>query len=646
MSSMRYPAVPLVTVDPFFSIWSMTDTLYGDVTRHWTGRRNPMSAAVIVDGKFFYLMGEKMHNSDRQSFPSRLKVYIPQKSVRVTPTKTVYSFASEAVEVTLVFTSPLILNRYDLMTRPVSYIEYDVKVVDGEEHEVEFYFDISTECAVDTYDAKVKCEEAKHSVRFGKCGQVPLHKSGDSVSADWGYIHIADKSAKLFDSTKKCWDDLLPLDFDTEYLVFEKYPYLVLRKKELHGVITLAYDDIYSIEYFGNKLSGYYKNYFSDFDEMLKCSVDEYDEISRLCDEFDNMLMNDAMRFGEKYCDLLSLAYRQSVAAHKLVKSHEGKDLFLSKECHSNGCIGTLDCSYEGAPLYLKYNPDLVISMLRPIMEYASGEKWQYEFCPHDVGQYPLANGQAYGTADYTATGSMPTAEFQMPLEECGNILICTLAAKHFGADADDFITRYEKLLTQYADYLVKHGFDPEEQLCTDDFTGRFAHSCNLSLKSIMGIASYAILYGKSDYMNIAHEYAKRWEKESAGATGASRLAFDKPDSWSLKYNMVWDKIFGFNLFDSEIFEKEVNLYLQKMNKYGTPLDNRADFNVPIWYMWTAALTDNEDYRHRVIDALWQFYNDTVDRVPMSDWNKTSTNESMDFQNRSVIGGLYINLLV
>ena len=93
MKSMRYPAVPLVTVDPFFSIWSMTDNLYGDVTKHWTGRRNPMSAAVIIDGKFYYLMGEKMHNSDRQSFPSRLKVHIPQKSVKVTPTKTMYCFA-------------------------------------------------------------------------------------------------------------------------------------------------------------------------------------------------------------------------------------------------------------------------------------------------------------------------------------------------------------------------------------------------------------------------------------------------------------------------------------------------------------------------------------------------------------------------
>ncbi len=646
MKTMRYPAVPLVTVDPFFSIWSMTDELYGDVTRHWTGRRNPMSAAVIIDGKIFYLMGERSHNSDRQSYPSRLKSFIPQTSVKVTPTRTVYTFADGTVKVTLTFTSPLLLTRPDIMSRPVSYIEYDVTLIDGAEHDVEFYFDISTECATDTYDGRIKCEMGEYSVRFGKTNGAPLCKSGDSVTVDWGYIHVADKSAELDCCTGKCWDSYEKLDFNTEYSVFEKYPYLVLRKKDRHGVITLAYDDVYSIEYFGVKTKGYYTEYFDSFDSMLLASINEYGEISSLCEEFDRRLICDAMKYGERHAELLSLAYRQSVGAHKLIKSPSGDDIYLSKECHSNGCIGTLDCSYEGMPLFLKYNPDLVISMLRPIAEYASSDKWKYEFCPHDVGQYPLANGQAYGTADYTATGSLPTDEFQMPIEECGNILICTLAAKKFGASTDSFTEQYGALLRKYADYLVSHGYDPTEQLCTDDFTGRFAHSCNMSLKSIMGIAAYSVLYDEVDYMNIAREYAARWIRESRGESGASRLSFDKADSWSLKYNIIWDKIFGFDLFDKEIFESEVNLYLQKMNKYGTPLDNRADFNVPIWFMWTALMTDRAEYKSKVIDALYDFYNETADRVPMSDWIKTSMNESMDFQNRSVIGGLYINLLV
>ena len=47
--AFRPSAVPLVTVDPYFSIWSMCDKLNDGVTSHWTGRRNPMTAGVFID---------------------------------------------------------------------------------------------------------------------------------------------------------------------------------------------------------------------------------------------------------------------------------------------------------------------------------------------------------------------------------------------------------------------------------------------------------------------------------------------------------------------------------------------------------------------------------------------------------------------
>lgn len=641
MKTLRYPATPLITVDPYFSIWSMGDNLYEDVTRHWTGARNPMSAGVYIDGKYYSLMGEQWHNSDRRTMAYRYTAaHIEQKSCKVTPTSTYYVFENEVLRANLIFTSPLVISRLDILSRPVSYIEYSFEVIDGKEHDVEFYFDISAECSVDSYCSSVICKKSKNSVYFGKADQVPLSKTDDSMCMDWGYIHLSEPDAILFEGRKKRDGEFNHIEFDKEHKTFEVYPYICVRKKEKSGVLTLGYDDVYSVEYFGKKLHGYYKKYFTDFDEMFKASIDEYREIKKLCDEFDTMVISDAKKVSNEYEEIVSLAYRQSIAAHKLVSDEKGNVLFFSKECHSNGCMGTLDCTYESSPIFFKYNPDLMFAMIRPIAQYAVSGKWPFDIIPHDVGKYPVANGQFYWAKD-----GVQNPDMQMPLEECGNMLLCAAAAVKYGAKDTSFIEEYKDLMRKTVDYLVENGFDPALQICTDDFTGKLAHSCNLSVKAIMGIAAYAWLYSDEHYMEIAKEYAKRWEKESFGSFGASRLAFDREDSWSLKYNIIWDKLLGFKIFSEEAFEREVNLYLEKMNKYGTPLDSREDYTIIVWLMWTTVMTDNKEYNIKVINAIYSFLDETADRVPITDWYCTSINRRMDFQNRSVVGGLFVNLL-
>ena len=103
-----------------------------------------------------------------------------------------------------------------------------------------------------------------------------------------------------------------------------------------------------------------------------------------------------ARAVSPKYADLLSLAYRQSVAGHKLVDRH-GELLFISKENYSNGCACTVDITYPAMPLYLLYAPQLVRGMLEPIFNMVDEGCWLFEFAPHDAGRYPLLNGQAYG---------------------------------------------------------------------------------------------------------------------------------------------------------------------------------------------------------------------------------------------------------
>ena len=218
----------------------------------------------------------------------------------------------------------------------------------------------------------------------------------------------------------------------------------------------MGYDEIKPIEYFGVQLDEYYKKYFASFDEMLMTAKKEYKEIKALCEKFDQSLIAEGEKYGEKYVELISLGYRQAIAAHKLVEDTEGNIIFLSKECYSNGCIGTLDVTYPSIPLFLKYNPELVLGMLRGIIKYATeDDRWTYEFAPHDIGQYPIANGQQYGTKEFgNLPAETPALDKQMPVEECGNMLICVAAAAHYSGD-DSFAKNNAEILKKWADYYT-----------------------------------------------------------------------------------------------------------------------------------------------------------------------------------------------
>jgi len=646
MNEFRPPAVPLLVFDPYFSIWSFNDKLYDDSTRNWTGAKNAMTGIVRCGNKVWRFMGKI---ADREYYYCEPDI-IEQVNLKVNPTTTEYTFENDELRLVVRFINPLLADDLKLLSRPIGYIEYEV--LSKFDEDIEVYFDISAETCVDDYQKQVQLYESEFGIYCGNVEQKLLNKSGDDVRIDWGYLHLLDKEAYFCSAFTgrnefvlgKCEKKLKAGEVLSVYL---DNPAMSVIKKGNSGRIAIGYDDIKSIEYFGKQLDAYYKIDGDTFEDVCRDAIDNFDFIKKKCQAFDTELINISKKISEKYTDIISLSYRQAIAAHKLCFDESGL-LFISKECFSDGCAATVDVTYPSMPLFLKLNPELVIGMLRPIFEYAKMDLWNFEFAPHDVGIYPIIDKQAYG---YEKEDPEWTISRQMPVEECANMLICTYAICN-AIGSKEYACQNKELLTKWADYLLEFGKIPENQLCTDDFNGHLDKNCNLSIKAIIGIYAFGELFDMPKYKEKAKEFAFWW-KENANEKDHYKLAFDTDGTWSIKYNMVWDKIFRFGLFD-DVCKIETDFYITKLMKYGIPLDSRGTVAKNDWIMWAAAMCETDEKRDKIIESVWNMINETKTRVPITDhydattglqWRWAEYYTWQGFQNRSVVGGFAILML-
>lgn len=623
--NLRPPAYPLITVDPYFSVWAMTDKLTDDDTKHWTGKSNIIRGSVTIDGEPFGFMGK----TDLEP--------LSQISCDIEAMTTRYVFESPKIRLFATFFSPRILDDPELLSRPVSYLFLQYVSLDGEDHDVKARVCVSEELCLnekgqspvvsETFDIENDIVGAK----MGNSVQKVLNRSGDDVRIDWGYVYLASNGENAY-SEVKAEDGMNYICVGSDVCDC------------CGAMFVFAYDDIYSIEYFGKKLKSAWNKDGQTIEELLPEAFDDYAGIYADAKIISDDIFTDAVKAGgEKYAEMLLLAYRQSVSAHKLAVDENGEILFVSKECFSNGCASTVDVSYPSIPLYLLFNPELVKGMMRPILRFAKSDKWIFDFAPHDCGQYPLVNGQVYGGID--------SEKYQMPVEECGNMLV--MLANICIAEKDASFAKEDlDLYKKWAKYLLEFGSDPQNQLCTDDFAGHLAHNCNLSLKAVMGLAGLSVVLDmlgeeeESDYYyEQAINMANEWCETAADENGGFRLAFDQKGTFSMKYNMIWDKLWGTNLFPRQVIDAELLSNETHLRPYGLPLDSRKDYTKSDWLVWTASLASDRKVFERFTDPLWNAYNFSKSRVPLTDWYDTITASQVGFQNRTVIGGLFIRLL-
>ncbi|MFT3845716.1 MAG: DUF4965 domain-containing protein [Lacibacter sp.] len=573
-----------------------------------------------------------------------------QKNITLNATQTIYEFACGKVDLSLTFTSPLLLNDLDLLARPVSYITAKVKSNDGASHDVQLYIGASTDIAVNTSAQEVQTKKYSANgltiLKAGTTSQPVLQKKGDDLRIDWGYMYVAAQQSPAVSQFVSA-ENSISNSFTSAAKPINNGKHLFLHTVVRLGkvgnnareqVLMIGYDDLYPVQYFSTNLTPWWKQGETSTMELLLAKAQkDYTSVLKKCTGFNDVIYNDALKAGgEKYASLCVIAYRQSIAAHKLVKSPAGELLFLSKENFSNGSINTVDITYPSAPMYLVYQPELLKGMMNGIFYYSESGRWSKPFAAHDLGTYPLANGQTYGE--------------DMPVEESGNMMI--LAAAITKAEGNTvYAKQHWKTLSIWADYLSREGFDPASQLCTDDFAGHLARNVNLSAKAIVALGCYAQMaemIGEAEtaarYKQLTKEMVTKWMQMADDGDHYS-LTFDKKGTWSQKYNLVWDKVLGLHLFPEEVFEKEVKYYLTRQNEFGLPLDSRATYTKSDWVIWTSVLASNEKDFLALVEPMYHYALETSSRVPISDWHQTTTGKMVGFQARSVVGGYFMKVL-
>lgn len=639
MSFDRLPAIPLIVNDPYFSIWLPEDKPTSAITCHWTGARKPMTGYLTIDGVRYRFLGK-----------NGTKI-MQTKDVRITPTGTFFVEEAGGVELTLSFVTPMLPDDLDLLSTPVTFVSFEIRSTDGKDHQVNVDLDISSALCYDGAIApEMNVQEyAADDIHFARVGQVQqnvLCHSADMITMDWGYLYAAAKQ------TVTAKQNGIHYSFSAD-----------CGKEKISDTLLLGYEDIASINYFGTPCKAWFTREGDTLPAAMERLLKDKDAVLARCTRLDLEMQKEALKIaGEDYRLIVAASWRQAIGAHKLIVTPEGEMALLSKENNSNGCIGTVDVSYPSIPLFLKYCPELVNALCRPVLKFASLPVWEGDFAPHDVGRYPYATGQMYALKAYPRQGlvvppvyALPAGtdpydfRSQMPVEECGNMLIMLETAMYFGAESD-LAADYLPTLATWAKYLDIYGEDPAEQLCTDDFAGHLAHNINLSCKALVGIACYARLLRRFH----KEEEARIWEARTIslrdsildriGDQGNTPLSYEG-SGWSMKYNLAWDQILELGLFSADFYRKETQSYIPRINPYGLPLDSRADYTKADWLIWCASMAQDKETKTALIKPVADFLRESKTRVAFSDWYDTISGDYVEFIARSVVGGVFMPML-
>jgi hypothetical protein len=656
----RPPAVPLIVRNPYLSTWSAADQTAGNWPSFWDGSTKAMTGIARIDSASFVFLGAP---AGLTTTPGNMTLV----SRTMTPTKSEFVYTAGGITLTLDFLSPVEPADLKRQSAPVGYVTATAVSSDGNPHTVSLYFDISGEWAHG--DSTQKINWARESVPRPGGGNLTVQSFTPATPQPlvevnqypaWGTAFVAaDTSSAL---TVEIGQDTVvrslaasagaldgTIDSNMPRAINTQWPVLgfafglgsITGTPSTPVTLLIGHARDPAVSYLGSSVPPLWKSYWPTWEAMVADERDDATAAAARAYVLDARIVSDARAAGgDEYAALCTLGFRQAFGGTELVGTTTNPWLML-KEISSDGNVSTVDVVYPASPAFLYANPYLLKLMLDPLLQYAETGGWPKMFAEHDLGSsYPNAAGHNDGN------------EEDMPIEETANMLLMMAAyvQKAKPADAQTYAMAHYKIAKQWADYLVPNTLDPVNQNQTDDFTGFINHSVNLALKGIIGVGAFSVLAGaagnagdQASYLSQAQTLIGKWATLAQDDAGGAHLLleYDKPGTWSLKYNAFYDRVLGLNLVPASILAEEAAWYASQAQAFGVELDPRNTYSKTDWEIWTAAAIDDTTVRQTLIKGVYGYATTSTARVPYGDLYYVANGQWDSFQARPVQGGMF-----
>jgi len=665
-AAVRPPAIPLAVRSPYLSTWLPSTSLAGTTPQFWYGSPRSLVGLIRVDGKLYTWAGE----------PAVSGVAPPamvQRSLQVTATQSIFTSEAGGVELVASFLSPVEPGDLRLQSVPFTLLTVSVTSVDRSRHSVQLYAEITGEWASSDESELIEWQISEgHSGRYWTIGpqdQQPLTENlqmaqwgravwgvtpGPGSTYQSGDVKVRSqfarhgKLANLSDSAFRAVGDDQPLFAfaqDLGEIGFGSVEFVLGHVR----TPLVGYGSVDSPPLCGDQeppacgsaatpLLPLWTRYWAGWESMADDFLDDAPAARQRAVTLDAKIESAATEAaGPGYSAICALSLRQCYGGTELVVGPHGDPWLMGKEISSDGDVNTVDIFDQAYLAWLWLDPELVPLIMAPILDWCASPTYQNDatwlevpasdiafgtrFCVHDLGVYPLANGDT------------PFNQEQMPIEECAGMLImaASYARKVGAAKAKPFLEKWHMLWTQWAEYLRTQVPTPQTQLTTNDWvTLGFEPSTadvNLGAKALIGLLAagqIAAIVGDeantSTWTAAAEDNVGEWVSRSTDISGTHlNLEQGAYGTWTSLYNAYYQRVLGVELIPEKVAAMQASFYLTKLTPYGMPMQTDTEINKVAWLIFIPAWLETYPICAQLMARNVAYINDTPTRVAYDD---------------------------